>query len=142
MVIMKKNLWYKNGLKFKCTKCGKCCTGAPGFVWLSTNDVEKIASFLKISIPAFKKNYTRQVKNKTSLIEDSITFDCIFLKNKKCTIYEARPLQCKAFPFWKDNLLSEEKWNSISKICEGINHDDATPISPEEIHIKINKKNR
>src|SRR5262245_18529291 len=24
--------WYQDGLEFTCTRCGKCCTGEPGFV--------------------------------------------------------------------------------------------------------------
>ena len=26
--------WYRDGLRFECTRCGHCCTGAPGYVWV------------------------------------------------------------------------------------------------------------
>ena len=38
--------WYKDGLKFKCTQCGDCCTGAPGYVWVNQAEVEGIAAEL------------------------------------------------------------------------------------------------
>jgi len=27
--------WYADGLSFTCTCSGNCCTGGPGFVWMS-----------------------------------------------------------------------------------------------------------
>ena len=31
--------WYAEGLRFKCTECGQCCTGAPGYVWVNEEEV-------------------------------------------------------------------------------------------------------
>jgi len=39
----KKELWYKPGLRFKCTECGACCTGAPGYVWISEKEIKAVA---------------------------------------------------------------------------------------------------
>ena len=30
--------WYAEGLKFTCSQCGNCCTGGPGYVWISKGD--------------------------------------------------------------------------------------------------------
>ena len=30
--------WYAEGLRFKCTQCGGCCTGGPGFVWFDEDE--------------------------------------------------------------------------------------------------------
>ena len=27
--------WYQDGLQFRCTRCGNCCTGAPGYGGIS-----------------------------------------------------------------------------------------------------------
>ena len=40
--------WYRDGLRFECTQCGKCCTGAPGYVWLTIPEIYRIAEFLGI----------------------------------------------------------------------------------------------
>lgn len=124
--------WYKDGLKFKCTGCGQCCTGAPGYVWLSPEEVDAIAAHLNISKEKFLQTYTRIVFGRPSLREDRINFDCIFLKDNKCQIYSARPSQCRTFPWWKENITSPESWKEVAERCEGVNHPDA-PIVPIDI---------
>lgn len=40
---------------------------------------------------------------------------------KGCTIYNARPMQCRNWPFWPGNLQSPDDWNTAAKKCPGIN---------------------
>lgn len=130
--------WYKEGLRFKCTECGQCCTGAPGYIWVSDDEMAAIAKLLDISVELFKRKYVRQRNNRFALIEKkSQNNDCIFLKDKKCSIYQARPTQCRTFPFWIENLNSEESWKLAAESCEGIN-DDATLIPYEKIQTVLN----
>ncbi len=129
--------WYKEGLRFKCTECGQCCTGAPGYVWLTDEDIDQLTKGLKISREDFLKKYTRTVNGRISLIEDPETFDCVFLKDNKCSQYKTRPKQCRTFPWWKDNLRSKAAWENTAKRCEGINHPDAPLISHEDISKEI-----
>lgn len=125
--------WGKEGLRFQCTQCGQCCTGAPGYVWLEKADIEKLQKRLQISQKDFYKKYTRLVSGKYSLLEDPTSYDCIFLKDKKCSVYEDRPSQCKKFPFWKSILSSKKSWEKASQICEGINHPEAPILSLADI---------
>ena len=37
-----KDTWYKDGLRFECTGCGKCCSGFPGFVWVTEEEMQGI----------------------------------------------------------------------------------------------------
>lgn len=130
-VIEEEKPWYTNGLHFKCTGCGKCCTGSPGYVWVKEEEIEAIAAYLQISIQDFGKKYLRRVNNRYSLIEKSKTYDCIFLEDKtKCKIYPVRPTQCRTFPFWPHQLKSEQEWESTASYCEGINRE--APIVPYE----------
>ena len=126
-------IWYKDGLRFKCTKCGKCCTGDPGYVWLTDADIECLSDHLKLSTKDFLYKYTRFVANRYSLKEDSISYDCVFFKDNKCLVYDKRPSQCKKFPWWPENLTSEESWKQLEGYCEGVNHKDAPLISSVEI---------
>lgn len=114
--------WYADGLRFKCTGCGQCCTGAPGYVWVSEDEIVEMAAALNLSIENFSMRYVRKVGDRFSLIEDARNYDCIFLRNKKCTIYAARPKQCRTFPWWPQNLRSKEEWENAAAFCEGINH--------------------
>jgi hypothetical protein len=123
--------WYKDGLRFKCTECGKCCTGPSGFVWVSEEEMQAMADTLDISLELFKKKYVRHRDNRYALVERKTKggdYDCIFLKDKKCEVYQARPQQCRIFPWWPENLKSEESWQSAAQECEGINPD--APLVP------------
>ena len=118
--------WYKNGLNFKCTQCGQCCTGAPGYIWVSEEEMTLMAKHLAISLELFKRKYTRQRYNRFALVEKkSENHNCIFLKDNRCQIYPVRPKQCQTFPWWKENLNTEESWKIAAEYCEGI-----TPEAP------------
>ncbi len=120
--------WYKNGLRFGCTECGQCCTGAPGYVWISDEEIVEMAASLNIPVAEFVEKYTRLVNGEVSLKEHPKTYDCVFLQGKKCLLYKARPKQCRTFPFWPENISSKEAWDETAQRCEGI-RDDA-PIIP------------
>jgi uncharacterized protein len=128
-------LWYDKGLPFKCTGCGKCCTGSPGVVWISEEEIHKAAKFLNITSEEFCKEHVRKLGDRLALMEVKRdgNYDCTFLKGKQCTIYSMRPKQCKTFPWWDENLSSKEAWDEAAKGCEGINHPEASLVSLEEI---------
>jgi len=129
----KEKPWYSKGLRFKCTGCGACCTGSPGVVWVNDQEIKELAEFLNLSIDAFSLQYLRLVGGRLSLKEMPKNYDCIFLKNKKCSVYEVRPKQCRSFPWWLHQLESEKAWIEAKKFCEGIDHPDAPIFSSEEI---------
>jgi uncharacterized protein len=131
--------WYKKGLRFQCTGCGQCCTKEPGYVWLSADEIHAIAAHLHISKEEFIRRYTRSVFGRISLLENKITFDCVFLKDKKCQIYPVRPQQCRTFPWWKENLESPAAWKETALRCEGIDHSDAPVVSFDAIELEKNK---
>lgn len=127
------NPWYKKGLRFKCTGCGGCCTGSPGYVWVSPSEAEAMAERLNIPLEEFLKKYTRRIGNRVTLKEHPKTYDCVFLKGKRCELYDVRPKQCRTFPWWSENLKSSDDWKETAARCEGIDHPDAPLISLEEI---------
>ncbi len=113
-------LWYKDGLKFSCSGCGDCCTGAPGFVWVDPAEIQAIADSLGIPGEEFKDQYTRKIGARRSLKEFS-NGDCVFFDNKsrKCEVYDSRPRQCKTWPFWDSNLQTPEDWERTCEECPG-----------------------
>ena len=43
--------WYASGLRFTCEAgCGLCCTGAPGFVWVTAEEIADIAARLGLPV--------------------------------------------------------------------------------------------
>lgn len=132
-LVGEKSPWYGDGLRFKCTGCGKCCTGAPGAVWVSDEEIEKMSSFLNISVDQFLKRFTRLIDGRRSLVEDSKSYDCVFLRGSRCMLYEVRPQQCRTYPWWPSILRSQEEWNEEKKWCEGIDHSAGEIFTAEEI---------
>ncbi len=135
--------WYSEGLSFKCTGCGKCCTGSPGAVWINEDETEAMAQHLNLSKEDFLNKYTRLIDGRRSLIEsisplDPTQHDCIFLKNKQCSIYQVRPVQCRTYPWWPDNLKSEKAWNKEAAHCEGIKTSDVEKVSLKVIKDSLN----
>ncbi len=139
-----KNPWYIAGLHFECVQCGRCCSGpGEGYIWITKPEIQIIADFLKISVGQVRKEYLKRVGLRTTIIEHPGTKDCILLQDiagqKRCIIYPVRPSQCRAWPFWPDNLTNPNAWNKAAQKCHGINH--GRLYTYDEIEkIKGNKK--
>jgi Fe-S-cluster containining protein len=123
--------WYRDGLRFRCTRCGHCCTGAPGFVWVTDDEVRAIADHLGEDQERFRSFYTRRLPRGRSLRE-KVNGDCVFFEaGRGCTIYPVRPRQCRTWPFWESNVRSPEAWEGTCEICPGSGQGDL--IAAEEI---------
>jgi len=112
--------WYKDGLKFQCTGCGDCCTGAPGYVWVNKQDIDAMSEVTGLPTAEFEAKYVRTVGVRKSLIELA-NYDCVFLdgETRKCRIYSARPRQCRTWPFWDSNIRTPEAWAATCEVCPG-----------------------
>jgi Fe-S-cluster containining protein len=112
--------WYKDGLRFKCTQCGDCCTGAPGYVWVNKAEIEAMARLLDMDVASFEEKFVRKIGIRKSLVEYA-NFDCVFFDNKsrKCQVYAARPRQCRTWPFWDSNLRTPDAWERTCEVCPG-----------------------
>jgi len=118
----------KEGFSFSfnpkaCEECGgKCCTGESGYIWVTPIEMQKIANLLKISVDELKAMFLIKAGYKFSIKEkelDKNNYACWFFdeKTSRCKIYEARPNQCRTFPFWdffKNNV------EVVKKECPGI----------------------
>ncbi|MFH1416946.1 MAG: YkgJ family cysteine cluster protein [Planctomycetota bacterium] len=118
--------WYHDGLPFRCTQCGNCCTGSPGYVYVKREEIEKIAAFIGREGKGLTKKHIRRVGIRYSLTEDARTGDCCFLRtrdgNRQCAIYPVRPLQCRTWPFWRSNLKTMESWALAAAYCPGMHY--------------------
>ena len=111
--------WYQDGLAFECTRCGACCTGAPGYVWVNAEEIARLAEFRGETVEQFSRRYVRQVGSDYSLTEKP-GGDCVFWdKQSGCTVYAARPVQCQTWPFWPENVESPAAWKRVQRGCPG-----------------------
>ena len=137
--------WYADGLRFTCSQCGNCCTGGPGFVWITKEEIVKLAAMLKLTPQETVERYCRKIDGQFSLREKrgpGGAYDCIFLQEEEttrrttradgtdetivhtkriCSVYAARPLQCRTWPFWPEILSSKSVWDHAARKCHGMN---------------------
>lgn len=108
----------KTSIKFSCRQCGACCMR--GFIYLKKGEPEKIAAFLSLDAVNFKKKYTSWYLWQGRVLNWDESGACIFLKNKKCSIYPVRPFQCSSFPLWPRIIKDKKELNRVKKYCKGL----------------------
>lgn len=135
--------WFKDGLNFECTACGKCCqvpqhAGGEAVAELSfpgaaiaDEEVVTLAAHLNLTEEEFRRQFVTICRQgfQSLILRDGA---CVFYDKgtKLCAVHEARPSHCKAFPFyWNTN--ARMFWDAASSRCEGINRGPL--ISEEEI---------
>jgi uncharacterized protein len=127
--------WYQDGLRFTCTRCGNCCTGAPGYVWVTSEELEALAGYLGEPVEAVRAAYTRQADGRRTLREKE-NGDCVFWDRQAgCTVYPARPTQCRTWPFWESTTETAEAWEQTTDVCPGAGRGEL--ISAEEITRRV-----
>jgi Fe-S-cluster containining protein len=131
--------WYQDGLRFRCTRCGNCCTGAPGFVWVNEQEIEALAEHLGEPVAQAREFYTRRAGNRRSLREQA-NGDCIFYDRAAgCTIYPVRPRQCRTWPFWESNLRTPKDWRRTCEVCPGAGQGELIPAEEITRRLKVIK---
>lgn len=132
----------QRGLRFECTQCGNCCTGPEGYVLFNDEEARAMAETLGVPLDTFYNDYTHTTPAGRSLKERLTThgYDCIFLDRTTvpgkalCGVYNARPTQCRTWPFWDANLRTPHHWRHAARTCPGINKGPL--IAPEQIRIQ------
>lgn len=105
-----------------CEICeANCCSGESGIISFTKDEMAKISSFLQISNEQFLSDFCRKTGYKYSIKEIQMNgkYNCIFLSENKCDIYDIRPKQCKTFPFW-DIFKDNSNIGYLEKECIGI----------------------
>ncbi len=113
--------WYQAGLRFGCTRSGRCCSnhGDHAYVYLLPAEVEALAGALEMTPRTFQRKYTHQENGWTLLTVEGSS--CVFQgEGGQCEVYSARPVQCRTWPFWRENIASQEAWEGIvQSVCAG-----------------------
>ncbi|MBN1612517.1 MAG: YkgJ family cysteine cluster protein [Polyangiaceae bacterium] len=115
--------FYAAGLRFSCTRCGDCCRRPSGHLFLSAADLRRLARALRLSDEEFFLAYCEvvdvELAQRVSLVatEDD---SCVLLGDQGCTVYEHRPLQCRAYPFWGTSLVDAKAWDAVAASCPGV----------------------
>lgn len=108
-----------------CATCGgNCCTGESGNIFVSVTEIAAIAKLLEMDEGEFRRTYLRKEAYRYSLKEKKVngSYDCVFFDRSLngCSIYAARPLQCRTFPFWD---YFRHRIDELKAECPGVIHD-------------------
>ena len=125
-------LWFADGLDFTCLECGRCCRGEPGAIWVTPEEMQRLARHVELTEAEFSRRFMTKRWGRPSLVERK-NGDCIFLDAEKCRClaYGLRPAQCSLFPFWPSLLRSRESWEEARERCPGMGQ--GRHFSQEEI---------
>lgn len=117
---MKPKFW-DQGVQFQCQGSGNCCVsrGGYGYVFLTLSDRRRIATALGLSTNTFTRRYCERADGIWKL-KDPPGKDCVFLKDKRCSVYAARPTQCRTWPFWPE-VMNARTWSKeVARFCPGV----------------------
>ncbi len=96
-------------------------------MYLSEEDILRLAEFLGMEAPAFEAKYvyrTRYVRRLRTPRERP----CIFLESGGCSVHPAKPTQCRTFPFWPELLDNRKEWEETAHWCPGIGKGELVQI--------------
>lgn len=116
-----KQPWFADGLAFSCQGCGDCCRGPGGYVWVTEDEAKEMANALGMAFTVFTAKMLRTTMAGLALVDNG-RGDCPLLgENGKCAVYHNRPVQCRTWPWWEENLVSEQRWEDAATRCPGMN---------------------
>src|SRR6266496_4071375 len=107
------------GLRFECQPgCTECCR-QKGFVYLTPDDLARMADFTGMTAGAFEKRFVYR-KPRQMRLRVASEGACPFLEEGRCSIHPAKPTQCRIFPFWPELVESRREWKKTARYCPGI----------------------
>lgn len=117
---MTKAPWWEQGIRWECQGSGKCCVsrGTTGYVYLTLEDRRRLAGHLGLRTSTFTRTYCHRTHGWWHLRDTR--GPCQFLEGTRCGVYQARPTQCRTWPFWPENM-SPRGWDrNVADFCPGV----------------------
>lgn len=109
----------KVNFRFECQRgCTNCCTQS-GHVYLTEEDIDRIAAHLELDRETFEKRYVYRTRQQARLTVPR-AHSCHFLLPDGCGIHEVKPLQCRVFPYWPENVTGRTAWKALRRYCPGV----------------------
>jgi len=112
--------FYADGIRFECQGSGNCCRarGEDTYVYLDYGDRLRLSRLLGMSAAELRRRFLAKTQGLVHIKDPAR--DCIFLENNRCSVYDARPRQCRTWPFWPENMKRRVWENEIAPFCPGI----------------------
>jgi Fe-S-cluster containining protein len=115
-------------VRFACQPgCTKCCE-QQGFVYLTEEDIPRLADYIGMTAEAFELRHVYRTKNQRRLRVPRHA-QCEFLKEGGCSVHPAKPLQCRTFPYWPELVGNKTNWKKTAAWCPGIDQGELVNIT-------------
>jgi Fe-S-cluster containining protein len=107
-------------------------------VWVEEEEIAVLAQALEMGVAEFEDTFVRSVGKRKSLIEMP-NGDCVFFdaQTRRCRVYQARPLQCRTWPFWQSNVQSLRTWQQACRMCPGSGQGPAVPWETVKLLVAV-----
>lgn len=117
-------------LHFSCTQCGACCRGGGDYhVFVDRGEAREICGYLGLSWPWFRRRYLARTDGEL-VLQSGSDGRCVFLgSDGRCSVYDARPRQCRTYPFWPEVVATERSWRREARRCEGMDRGPRVPVA-------------
>lgn len=119
--------------RFACSRCGHCCSGGEGYVWLDPDEIEPLARALEMHPESFLEHPERDAADPRTgerrlALRELADGRCTPLEGRNaCRAYSARPAHCRTFPYWPSVLAGGAGFEAARATCPGI----AVQVDPE-----------
>lgn len=107
---------------FSCRLCGLCCHGKGGII-VSPKDLARFSEAFNMSSKDFLLQYTDMDVSKPHINTKDDGFCVFYDSDKSCTIHESRPDVCRAWPYFRGNLIDKVSFEMAKEDCLGISKD-------------------
>ncbi|MBO4312715.1 MAG: YkgJ family cysteine cluster protein [Desulfovibrio sp.] len=107
---------------FECKMCGNCCKGSGGII-VSPSDLERLSAFLQLPHEEVIARYGEYSGKKLKIKTGDDGYCIFFMAGRGCTVHPGKPSICRAWPFFRGNLVDPDSLEMAKDFCPGIQKD-------------------
>jgi len=104
---------------FDCKRCGHCCHGEGGIV-LTERDRDRLAAHLNLTVAEMLERFAESAGGKLRLRAGEDGYCVFYREGVGCGVHLGRPDICRAWPYFRGNLVDESSWQMIQTDCPGV----------------------
>ncbi|MDR2695087.1 MAG: YkgJ family cysteine cluster protein [Deltaproteobacteria bacterium] len=105
---------------FDCRRCGECCRGEGGVV-VGPRDLARLCAHLRMEAERFITFYGYRQNVKIKIRTGPDNYCIFFLPGTGCSVHQAKPDVCRAWPFFRGNMVDQGSLAMAKEFCPGIN---------------------
>ena len=98
-----------------------------------------MAKHFRLPTGSFTRKFCDKDSNGYWKLRD-FTAACRFLEGAKCGVYQARPTQCRTWPFWPETMSAKGWAKEVAAYCPGVGKGKLWSAEEIEKQLEIQKQ--